>query len=57
MTDLSKVLKAVKESKIVLDAEFWDRQNKQLSDNMGRFEREARELIPTNELMNRRFNL
>tara|TARA_R110001606_G_scaffold134259_1_gene270567 strand:+ start:719 stop:1126 length:408 start_codon:yes stop_codon:yes gene_type:complete len=28
MTDLSKVLEAVKNSKVVLDQEFWDKQNK-----------------------------
>tara|TARA_R110001606_G_scaffold134259_1_gene270571 strand:+ start:2266 stop:2439 length:174 start_codon:yes stop_codon:yes gene_type:complete len=57
MTDLSKVLEAVKNSKVVLDQEFWDKQNEQIHKNQKRFVQQARDLTPTDEDMNRRFNV
>ena len=57
MTDLSKVLEAVKNSKVVLDAEFWDAQNKQIHENQKRFAEEARNMRPTQELLQREFDI
>ena len=55
MSDLSAVLKAVRESRIELDSDFCDLMNRSLDENRKRFQAEAKALEPSDELLNRRF--
>ena len=57
MTDLTKVLEAVRNSKAELDAEFWRKQNQQICENQERFLQEQRRMTPTHESMNRYFDI
>ena len=57
MTDLTKVLEAVRNSKVELDAEFWRKQNQQICENQERFLQEQRLITPTHESMNRYFDI
>ncbi len=57
MTDLTKVLEAVRNSKVELDAEFWRKQNQQICENQERFLHEQRLITPTYEVMNRYFDI
>jgi len=56
-TDLTKVLEAVRSSTVELDQEFWDKQNKQIHENQKLFEQQAKDLVPTDEQLNKRFNV
>ena len=57
MTDLTKVLEAVRNSKVELDSEFWRKQNQQIFENQERFLQEQRLITPTYESMNRYFDI
>ncbi len=57
MTDLTKVLEAFRNSKVEFDDEFWRKQNQQICENQERFLREQIMITPTDEIMNKRFNI
>ena len=45
MTDLSKIAKAFKNSKVVFTDEFWESQNKKIRENQLRFAEQSRKML------------
>ena len=44
MTDLTKIHKAFKNSKVILDNAFWEKQNERSAENIERFQESDRRL-------------
>ena len=57
MTDLKKIADAVKNSKIKLTKEFWDKQNEKIRDNQKKFAKEYRDMLISPEEFSRFFDV
>ena len=57
MTDLRKIAESVKNSKVKLTKEFWDKQNEKIRDNQKRFAKEYRDMAISSEELSRFFDV
>lgn len=57
MTNVKLLFEELLNSSVKLDQEYWDEQNKNIGEMRQGFEEERRRMIPSQELLNSRFNL